>query len=462
MMREGVWTKFLLFSLLAILGFATIAQYLPAVDRAWVTAIVVVVTVILWAGHLLPPWFVALLFIGVCCLGKLVPTSVALQGFQASATWLVFAGMVIGLAMKHTQLGETMAKHLTPYLYGSYVRALLGFMALGTVCIFIMPSAMGRVVLLVPLYIALANKLGYDSHSTGRTHLLLGGVLATYLPAFAVLPANVPNNVLLGTTESLLGKGPDYFNYFLIHFPVLGAIKLVVIFIILWWPLRNADVQSDLQPAAVDEGDNNNTGRNRLTIILSLMMLLWLSEPLHHLPTAWIAMAAALCCLFPGAGIVPTEPLKKIDIASLFYVAGVISLGLVAENSQLADWLTQSIQQLPLDSNSPSSLSFTLLSALSSVVGVLVTLPAAPAILTPLTNELADTLKWSPEAIYMTQIVGLSCVWLPYQAPPLMIAKTMANLPWRTLIRYCLLLSVLSVVVIWPLDYLWWKLIGVI
>lgn len=454
--------KFIRFSFLAILVATTFFQYLP-ISSVWTISIVVLLTILLWAMQLFPPWLVALLFMTVCCLGKLAVPSLALQGFVASGTWLVFAGLIIGAAMKHTGLAAAIAIKMAPWLKRSFARTLIGFMCFGVICVFLMPSAMGRVVLLLPIFKALAIQLGYEEESEGYSHLLLAGVFATYMPAFAVLPANVPNTVLLGATEALFGHGPSYLQYLVVHFPILGLVKLGLIFLVLWLPLRNMLPPSvRTQTLSLDNHQAAVLARRKLMYILAGMLLLWVTEPWHHLATAWIAVLAVIFCFLPGMNVLPEKPLEKFNFAPMLYVAGVISLGAVASHSAVVGVLAEKINLLLLNVHPSNGISFLLLSALASIMGLLVTLPAAPAVLTPLTTSLAHGLGLSLSSVYMTQIIGLSTFWLPYQAPPLIIAKTMGNLSWKKLTRYCLILAGLSLLILWPLDYIWWKILSLL
>jgi hypothetical protein len=49
---------------------------------------------------------------------------------------------------------------------------------------------------------------------------------------------------------------------------------------------------------------------------------------------------------------------------------------------------------------------------------------------------------------------------LPYQVPPMLVGMHVAGLRLRTVLRLCLPLAVIGLVVLLPLDYLWWRVIG--
>ncbi|MYL82346.1 sodium:sulfate symporter [Desulfovibrio aerotolerans] len=415
----------------------------------------------LWTTGWLPPWLTALVFFTLCMAGKVAPAADVFAGFASSAVWLVFSGAVLGEAIRHTGLGERLADRLAPVLTRSYPRAVAGVTLFAAAMLFIMPSAMGRTMLLLPILAALADRLGYRPGSKGRIGLILGGLFGTYLPATAVLPANIPNNVLAGSMESILGLVPSYGPYFLLHFPILGALRLGLLIALLAVLYRDAPQAAAAAPPQTAPGPTTAAQR-RLGLVLALAVVLWSSDGWHHIPAAWTGMLAALVCLFPGSGLLPGNAFGSLRFEAIFYVAGIVSLGAVADHSGLGASVARlAIAALPFSPEAPG-LAFGLLSGLSTLVGLAVTLPGVPPVMTPLTADLAAAVGWSPMAVAMTQVVAFSSVILPYQAPPLVVAIQSGYLPGRDVTRLCLLTAAITIIALWPLDYWWWRVLGLI
>lgn len=413
-------------------------------------------TIVLWATGGLPEWLTAFLFFTLCIVTHLDTPDVIFAGLYSSAAWLVLSGIVLCAAINFTGLGAAIAFRIAPWFIGSFARALWGSILSGLLMTFIMPSAMSRVILLMPILVSLADKLGYGAGRNGRKAIILGGTLGTYLPATAILPANVPNNVLAGTAESLFGHAPDYGEYFLLHFPVMGALKTILLGSVLFVFCR--DTAPELQGRVAVE--KKTPAQVRLMALLTVTVFLWLTESWHGLATAWISMLAAIVCLFPNSGMMQPKPLANMNMAPFFYVAGIVSMGTVAYHSGLAtDLAGQLLTLLPLQHDAPGQ-NFSLLSGLASGMGLLVTLPGVPAVLTPMTDTLSAATGWSREAVYMTQVVGFSTVLLPYQAPPLVIAIQTRHITAQEMIRVCLVIAILSILLLWPLDYIWWLTLG--
>jgi hypothetical protein len=60
----------------------------------------------------------------------------------------------------------------------------------------------------------------------------------------------------------------------------------------------------------------------------------------------------------------------------------------------------------------------------------------------------------------MTMAVGFTVMVLPYQVPPAIVGIRVAGLSMRTVMRLVLPLAFVSVAILLPLDYLWWRIIG--
>jgi di/tricarboxylate transporter len=157
------------------------------------TAIVIAVTVGLWATGRLPEYLTALLFFVAAMILGLAPAPVIFSGFASAAFWLVVSGYVIGIAITRTGLAARVARLLAARIATSYPRMVLGVVGLTYALAFVMPSNMGRIALLMPIVLALADRAGLEEGRAGRIGLALAVGFGTYELSASILPANVPN-----------------------------------------------------------------------------------------------------------------------------------------------------------------------------------------------------------------------------------------------------------------------------
>ncbi|MCI5224416.1 MAG: SLC13 family permease, partial [Candidatus Electrothrix sp. AR4] len=218
------------FAALSIAGAVSLLLF--ASDPSSVTsksAALALLIIVFWATALLPEHLTALLFFLLAMVFSIAEPNIIFSGFSSAAIWLIFGGLVIGRAISSTGLGDRVALYTAAWLHGSYLKIISGLVTAGVLFSFLMPSAMGRVVLLTPIALSLANHFGFKEGSKGRTGVLLAVILGTYIPAFGILPANVPNMVLIGMAETQYNFSIFYGTYLLLHFPLLGLVKSVLI-----------------------------------------------------------------------------------------------------------------------------------------------------------------------------------------------------------------------------------------
>ena len=139
-----------------------------------------IIVIGLFATARLPEYLTALLFFLIAMLFSVSPPAVVFSGFQSTALWLVFGGLVIGVAMTGTGLGKRIAETIARHLAGSYSKLVIGMSLVGLAFAFLMPSGMGRLVLLVPIAMEIANQFGFREGSKGRTGIILATIFGSF------------------------------------------------------------------------------------------------------------------------------------------------------------------------------------------------------------------------------------------------------------------------------------------
>ncbi len=143
-------------------------------------------------------------------------------------------------------------------------------------------------------------------------------------------------------------------------------------------------------------------------MVPSITLALWLADPLQGISPAWIGLGAATICLLPSLELVsPTCRQKDIGHGGLLFLAVLMGLGAIIAEAGLGQAVATALTQLP-----------------------------------PLADTLALQTGLSRGAVLMTRVVAFSSPLLPYQIPPLIVAKEIGQIPctpspacvWRCLL----------------------------
>ncbi len=421
---------------------------------------IVLVTLSLWGTSLVPSYLASLIFFAFVLVANLAEPAVVFSGFGSAAIWLIVSGFVIGAAISRSGLGARLASLIGPALTGSYFRLIGGLMLTAMALGFVMPSSVGRAAVLVPVGMALADRVGFGPGSNGRIGVAVILAIGCNMPSFAILPSNIPNMVLAGASETIWSVHFGYMAYLALHYPVLGLIKagLTVLLVARLFP---AQVDA-VRPANLATAAGPASGAQiRVGLILIATLALWMTDSLHGINSAWIGLVAAVALMLPRIGVVTPPAFKNAtDFGILLFVAGALALGALVDKAGLGTMFGDAMRLvLPLAQGN-DLLNFMSLSLMAMATGLFTTIPGVPAVLTPMAGDLAAQTGFSLQMVLMTQVIGFSTPLFPYQLAPLVVAMQFSGEKLESLPRVILPLAAITVLILLPLDFLWWHLLG--
>ena len=424
------------------------------------TASVVILSIGFWATGALPEYLTAILFFLLAIVLKLAPENLVFSGFHSKAIWLVFGGLVLGIAVKNTGLGQRLANRIFGFLSDSYLLNISIVVATAVFFSFFMPSTTGRVVILVPVVSAMCDRLSFQVGSNGRNGMVMAAILACYAPSCAILPSNVANMILAGAAEKVYGLNFSFGEYAKWHFPVLAIFKAIAIIFLakVIFPARICLNEKISRAAPIAFSGSEK----KLTVILSITLLLWATDTIHGISPAWVVMAAGMICLFPFLGILPTTAFgKEVNFNLLFFVAGVLGVGTLVAVNGLGQILGEKLLDLIHFYPSRDGYNFICLALLNTVVSLVTTVPGLPAVMTPLAQDIAVSAGFSLKAVIMTQVIGFSTPIFPYQIPPILVGMALGGVSASEAAKIMSVLAIITILLIVPAIYLWWSYIGI-
>lgn len=422
-------------------------------------SLIVGATILLWATSLLPEFITALLFFTAAMAAKIAPPEVIFGGFASSAFWLVFSGFVLGIAIRKTGLADRAAGALSARLTDSWLRMVASVVLLSYALAFVMPSNMGRIALLMPIVAAMASRAGIGEGTRGWYGLALAVGFGTFQLSATILPANVPNLVMSGAAEGAWGIHLNYLPYLLLHTPVLGWLKgLLLIGLICWlFPGRPQPPESVRQPEPMSRDEK------RLAWLLAAVLTLWVTESWHGIGPAWTGLAAACVTLLPRVGFISGDEFAAgVNFRTCLYVGGILGLAITVTHTGIGEAVGQWLMQvMPLDANRPFT-SFLALTGITSALNFIMTANGVPALYTTFAQNFSDATGFPLLSVIMIQVMGYSTPLLPYQASPIVVAMALGKVPVRAGMALCIALALASYLLLLPLDYVWYRLLGVL
>lgn len=446
--------------LVAVLAGAALAlpvsQETPA--NALPALALTIFTVGLWATGALPEYLTALTFFVLAMAFSVAPPEIVFSGLMSGAFWLVFGGMVIGVAADRTGLGRYLAHIFTGRLDASYPQLITGIMIGAVALAFLIPSSMGRLVILTPIVLGLADNLGLEPGSKGRTGMVLAGVFGAFYVPLTILPANLPNVILAGISDQLYDLPITYGVYLLMNFPVTGVFKGIIIIALICFMFRQEIAKAAERKEAPPK--LHSDGR-RLAIILSFALVAWATDFVHGVSPGSVAMITAFCCLFPGIGVMQLNEIKiSPSYQVLLYVLAILGVGAVISTSGAGTLIANEIFKVVHFPTGQAAHTYAVFSGLSLGFSTFATLPGAIAIVAPFAGQVADSSGLPLTAVIMMIVNGFSTLLLPYQSAPIMVGLRLGDVGLAAAARVMLPLAVITMLILQPLNFIWWQWLG--
>jgi len=420
-------------------------------------SLIVGITIVLWATSLLPEFITALLFFTAAMMAKIASPEVVFGGFASSAFWLVFSGFVLGVAIRKTGLADRAARALSSRLTTSWLQMVASVVLLSYALAFVMPSNMGRIALLMPIVAAMAARSGIQEGTRSWYGLALAVGFGTFQLSATILPANVPNLVMSGAAEGSYGIHLNYLPYLLLHTPVLGILKGVILIGLICWLFPG-------QPQAPREEAISapmSREEKRLAWLLAVVLTMWVTESWHGIGPAWTGLAAACVTLLPRIGFINGDEFSSgVNIRTCIYVAGILGLAITVTQTGIGSAVGDALLRvMPLDPANPFT-SFLALTGITTALNFIMTANGVPALFTTLAQSFSDATGFPLLSVIMIQVLGYSTPLLPYQASPIVVAMALGKVPARAGMLLCLALAVVTYLVLLPLDYAWFSVLG--
>ncbi|MXP56775.1 SLC13 family permease [Pantoea sp. Mhis] len=425
----------------------------------YITSCIIIITILLWASAILPEYITTLIFFSLSMLFSIAPATSIFKGFTSQAFWIVLSGFVLGTAIRKVGLAQRWANLLIVPFSQSWLCMVTGTVMLSYILAFIMPSNMGRIALLMPVIMTLSERAGIKSGSRGSIGLALAVGFGTFQLSSSILPANVPNLILSSAVENTWQLHLKWMQWWLLQMPILGIAKGILLIICIICLFR-------AEPIAIFNKDTSSSisyNEWRLIILLIIILLFWSTDGLHGVPAAWIGLAAACICLLPKIGFLSTHDfMHNVDFCTCLYVAGILGITTLLTDSGLGITVSNVLIKLvPIKPHEPF-FNFISLNILVFLLDLMFTANAVPAIITPMASKLAYSSDFSLITIIMLQVFIYATPLLPYQASPIIVAMKLGNVPAKDGLQLCLLIFILSILILLPINYLWFHILGYI
>lgn len=444
---------------LAALAGAAWFQSDPNLSPAALRALFILcLAVLLWVSEVIPAFAVGILVIAlnVALLGQpdgiYAQTSTDWEEFVVvlghPLIWLFFGGFVLAAGMERCGLDKRLAWALLKRVDRRYSSVLLATMV-ATFVLSMFMSNTATAAMMLAVFVPLLGTV--PSTSPARKGSLLGIAAAANLGGMGSLIGTPPNAIAVAALTKLEPQQDiTFLGWILLGFIPASVMLLVVWRFLLWRypdPACLIEVDAHQPVTSVDTHLTTPAPPQWQFVVVSLTLAatigLWLTSPLHGIPTAAVSFLPIV--ILTSTGVLSAADVRRLNYDVLFLMAGGLALGQVVTSTGLSDWI---VAQIPIQSLSPGMLALVMGYA-TVVMSNFMSNTAAANVLIPLGISLA---VGSESLIAISVAFGASAgMCLPVATPPNAMVYAVGDLQTRDFVLVGLLVGLLTP----PLGLLW-------
>ncbi|MCG8352231.1 MAG: anion permease, partial [Chloroflexales bacterium] len=326
-----------------------------------------------------------------------------------STIWLLLASFIVaaavtasGISHRLTLAVATRARSITQLFY-----LLTGVILITAL---IIPSTSGRAALMVPICVAFSAGIG-DRRISRALALLFPTIIL--LSAIASLIGAGAHLVTVEILWRMGGEQISFGQWLMLGLPFAILSCFVSAWVIQRMFLRDDErrrplrltldqlAMSDNKLSSVGSGPFSRTEKYALFVVL-VLVLLWMTEPLHGINNTIVALLGALAVTMPNVGVLSfKEAVKKVEWNMLLFMAATLELGEALIESGGAEWIVQGLFRTLQGGATNSALFATAVVAIVSLLShLLITSRTARAsVLIPLVVLLGVSLGFNPTTL---------------------------------------------------------------
>ncbi len=332
--------------------------------------------------------------------------------------WLLLAAFVVAAAFTKSGLAARLTRSLVrgrTSIGGLFLR-LTGVILASALVI---PATSGRAAIFLPVFSSLSEAIG--NSRIVRALALVIPVLILLSAAASLIGAGA-HLVSVEIVARMGGERISYLQWLVWGLPFAAASCLLSA----WVVLRLFLSKDERRRTLVLENQETSavallvTRDERLVLwVVGALVALWISEPLHGVHAAIVAIFGALVVTAPGLGVLSLkEGMKAVNWSLLIFMAATIELGQLLVDTGAANWLIGKAFVLV----APGTVAaVAMVIAISLLAHLFITSRTArSSILVPMVVLLAASAGVDPLALaFISTIAAGYCLTLPVSAKPL-------------------------------------------
>ena len=308
-------------------------------------AAVAVWAVIIWITEAIPVGVSGLLIPLLLVLTNAqTQMPLAFSGFTNKNAFLVLGSFIFAAIMQSVGLDRRIALSILNRVKPKVDQIIKGLVGVNLALGVIIPAAVTRSAVNLPIVKGIMD-LFDDTPEGNRARGALAMTGLCYFPMVSgimLLTSHMPNVIMAGLFDKVLGYQISYIKWFVLQWPLLGLVPLIYLIVKRTMNLRDISVPGGSEFIALEKKSiGRMTSLEWLVLgVFTIAVLLWIAQPYTKINTGLATLIVVGVFFIPGLLPTPWRTIQgKTMWGTWLLLAGALSLATAISSTGLAEWI---------------------------------------------------------------------------------------------------------------------------
>ncbi|MGP4061059.1 SLC13 family permease [Halobacillus sp. H74] len=420
--------------------------------------------ILLWLTELIPATVTSLIVIVAYPLFNIITFEESASSLGNQMIWLIISMLIMAAAVKKTNLDKRLSFFMLSLSHGKIKWIYLNLILLAFLLTFIIPNAMGRLAVLLPIGLSLIETFKEEMEDNFSKAVILIITFVPYLSTISIMTGAGGSIYAVGLFDSILGYEWSYIKWMVLMTPItlllLGSFWLLVLVL---FPLKKKNLKG-IVPYIVEERKKLGAISHqeiKLIILYGILLFLWITKDWNGLPISMTAVLVSIFLFIPGVNVISWKE-AKIDVnwGVPFIFAAGFTIAFSLQESGAIIWITSLVED-NLQHISTLFLPFILMSLFIVIRIIFTNFTAMVASLMPVALTFAAGTDFNPVWLGMICVVASSTSYfIPSQSVGSMTTYAIGYYSSRDMFLIGSIITVLTVIFTLGAAFFYWPLLG--
>ncbi|MCP3740700.1 SLC13 family permease [Rossellomorea sp. BNER] len=418
----------------------------------------------LWITTKIPAGLVAIALIVFIVLMNAEEPVLLYHSLSEEVVWLMVGSFIIGEAVKQSGIAERLTNFILSKT-NKKSNVLFGVSSVLFASAFFIPSTSGRAALSMPIIHQLSQKFSAKEQSV----LAIIAPVIILMSTSATLIGAGSHIIGIGLLENTVDQSVSYVQWLIWGGPFTIVITLLTLSIIKWtmWP-------KDGRPEIENEQTEDpfmlkkpmNSKEKQTLILITLLIIGWVTESIHGYEIAFITMVGAILCMLPNYGIISwKQGIKSVSWNLIIFVAAATALGKVLVDTGVVKWIeNEMLTVLHLFVDAPEWVIVLIILLITVTSHLYITSHTTRAIIfIPSLLLFSETIGVNPSTVVFLSLIGMNyCVTVPVSSKALLLFYEEGEISYdaSNLLKISAFLMPLYILLMMLFYFSYWKWTG--